>query len=185
MIGVIIIIALCAILAGAGIWLAQRSKSAATPPRDLAAIFVETLPARYPRYFPVIRQALSRSDAKFLAARVAPEQRRRARAARRAAALAFLSGLREDYVKLSELARALVKCAPENARSYEVERLRLEMRFNLLYGLVWLKLRTGLVPIKELGALSDRIGGLAARLELAVHAWQDSSLLPKLGETIV
>jgi hypothetical protein len=185
MTGAIIVIGLCLALAGAGIWLAQRSRSAPAPPRDLAAIFVETLPAKYPRYFPVIRQALSQSDDTFLAVRVAPEQRRRARLARRAAALAFLSGLRHDYLKLSELARALVKYAPENARLYEVERLQLEMRFNFLYGLVWLKLRTGLMPIKELGSLSDRIGGLAARLELAVHAWQDSSLLPKFGETIV
>jgi hypothetical protein len=185
MIGSIVIIVLCLCLAGAGIWLARWSKLQAAPSKDLAAIFVETLPARYPRYFPVIRQALSESDAKFLAARVSPEQRRRARSARQAAALAFLSGLRQDYLKLSELARALVKYAPENAKLYEVERLRLEMRFNFLYGLVWLKLRTGLMPIKELGSLSDRIGGLAARLELAVHAWQDASLLPKLGETIV
>lgn len=182
MTGAIVMIVLCLALAAAALWYARRSKSVAEPPRDLAAIFVESLPAKYPRYFPVIRQALSESDAKFLAIRVAPEPRRRARAARRAAALAFLAGLREDYLKLNGLARALVKFAPENAQAHEIERFSLEMRFHLLYALVWLKLKTGLVPVSDLKALSDRIGALAARLEIALHAWQDASLIPKVGE---
>lgn len=180
MTGPIVLVALCLLLGGAGIWLALRSKSAAAPPKDLAAVFVETLPAQFPRYFPVIRQVLSDSDAKFLAVRVGPVPRRKARAARRAVALAFLAGLREDYAKLNGLSRALVKFAPESAKAYEIERIRLELRFNILYALVWLKLRTGLAPVSELQALSDRIGALAARLEIAVHAWQDASLLGKV-----
>lgn len=177
MTGAIMLIVLCLLLGVAGIWLARRSRSPVAPPKDLAAVFVESLPARFPRYFPVIRQVLSESDARFLAIRVGPLPRRKARAARRAVALAFLAGLREDYSKLNGLSRALVKFAPENAKAHEIERIRLELRFNILYALVWLKLRTGLAPVSELQALSDRIGALAARLEVAMHAWQDASLL--------
>jgi hypothetical protein len=175
-----VIIALALVLAIAAILLARSSRSSRTDSRDLSGIFVEGIPAKHPQLFPVIQQALSKRDVEFLDSYVQGRPRKRALAARRAAALFFLSGLREDFRKLTDLSRLLAKAAPETAHATEMERIKLEWKFNLLYMVVWFKLRTGALPVAQLHALSDTIGAMASRLEVAMHAWQDASLLSKV-----
>jgi len=173
-----IIIALAAVLAIIAIALWRKSSpDAKADTRDLTAVYLDSFPAKHPKYFPVIRQALSRNDAKFLAERVAREPRRRALRARRAAARFFLEGLRHDFDKLTNLSRVLAKAAPESAHATEMERLKLEWKFRSVYAVIWVKLRIGAVPTAQLHALADTIGSMASRLEIAVNAWQDASLL--------
>jgi hypothetical protein len=172
-----IIIGLAVVLAIVAVLLARKtSASGADEPRDISGAYLESFPAKHPRYFPIIQQALSKSDARFLAGRVSKDPRKRAQAARRVSAMFFLAGLRKDFKKLTALARILAKSAPDTAQSAEMKRLTLEWKFNLLYAVVWLKLRTGAVPVAQLHALSDTIGSMATRLEIAMHAWQEASL---------
>lgn len=180
MTGAYVIIGLAVVLAIVALLLARSSRSAGAESRDLSGMFLEGVPAKHPRLFPIIQQALSDRDAEFLDAYVGRNPRRRAVAARRAAALFFLAGLRADFLKLSDLSRLLAKSAPESAQANEMERINLEWKFNFLYMIVWLKLRTGMLPIAQLHALSDTIGSMASRLEVAMHAWQDASLLSKI-----
>jgi hypothetical protein len=180
MTGTYVIIGLALVLAIVAILLGRSSRSAGTDSRDLSGIFLDGIPAKHPRLFPIIQQALSNQDAEFLNSHVEPRSRKRALAARRAAALFFLAGLRADFRKLTELSRLLAKAAPESAHATEMERIKLEWKFNLLYVVVWLKLRTGALPVVQLHALSDTIGAMASRLEVAMHAWQDASLLSKV-----
>jgi hypothetical protein len=180
MTGAYVIIALALLLAIVAILLARSSRSARTDSRDLSGMFLEGIPAKHPRLFPIIQQALSSRDAEFLNSRVEARARKRALAARRAAAIFFLAGLRADFRKLTELSRVLSKAAPESAHSTEIERAKLEWKFNFLYVVVWLKLRTGALPVVQLHVLSDTIGAMASRMEVAMHAWQDASLLSKV-----
>jgi hypothetical protein len=177
MTGTTVLILLCALLAATGAYLAWRLGRSHGPAEDPASLFVETFPAEHPRYVAMVRQALSEADARFLALRVAPEARRRARAARRHAALEFLALLRRDFRKLDQLGRALNCLLPETAYQQEWRRLRLSIHFELLCGLVWLKLQAGQLPDPELRTLANRVGGFASRLEAAMHAWQEASLV--------
>ncbi len=113
MTGTYVIIGLALVLAIVAILLGRSSRSAGTDSRDLSGIFLDGIPAKHPRLFPIIQQALSNQDAEFLNSHVEPRSRKRALAARRAAALFFLAGLRADFRKLTELSRLLAKAAPE------------------------------------------------------------------------
>lgn len=181
MISAYIIVGLAVVLAIVAILLARSSRSEKPGATDLSGMYVEGFPAKHPRLFPVIRQALSSADAEFLDAHVARGPRKRVLAARRAAALYFLEGLRTDFGKLTELSRVLAKAAPESEHANELERIKLEWRFRILYSIVWIRLKTGALPIAQLHVLSDTIGAMASRLEIAMNAWQDASLLPKTG----
>jgi len=125
---------------------------------------MESVPRHY-RYFPQIRQALSAGDHQYLRERAPASIAKQAILERRAVARRFLHGLHEDYSSLERLARMVASLSPVLSRQQEMERLLLGFKFRLLYGLVWLRLSTGAVPLQQIEHLTDLIGGFALRME--------------------
>jgi len=121
-------------------------------------------PAHY-RYFPQIRQALSSADEVYLRKNASAEVSRRVRRERSAIARKFLSGLREDFVNLEQIGRMVAALSPALDREHETERLALNLKFQFLYALVWLKLSSGSVPIQQVEELTGLVGRLALRME--------------------
>lgn len=152
-----------------------RAAEPPSPDRILESSREELRPSHY-RNLGVVLRALSEQDDRFLALRVSPEVRKRARAARRAVALQFLEGLREDYRRLDRLARMLTALSPSVDRGREYRRWWVTTRFEFLCLLLSLKLRCGVVPIAQIRQATNLIGNLALQLERAMHAWQDASL---------
>lgn len=136
------------------------------------------LPARNHRDFPVVLQAVSDDDSKFLKARVSAKLRARAIRARRAFALEYIHRLREDYHALHKIARLLAIVAPRGGTS-EFERMKFALTFECLWTLVWLKIRFGAQPVRQMRALADQLGALASTLDSAVASWQEASIAPK------
>lgn len=163
------------VLLGALYWLSRRTTSnrgAASLPQALSA--EKLLPQNY-KYFPQIRQALSRDDQRFLAQRTASEIARKARKIRRSTALQFLVGLRHDYRRLDRLARALTALAPAPDQQREGRRIWLSIRFEFLWGVVWLKLWTGAAPVEQLQVLAELIGTQAVRLGRSMDALHEAT----------
>ncbi len=180
MIGVFLFSLLTLALLGALYWVSHRitgDRGAAHLLETLSA--EEILPQHY-RFFQQVRQALSAEDARYLAMRANSRARRLALRVRRATALRFLEGLRDDYNRLDRLARTLTALAPSANSQREVERIWLFLRFNSLWVLVWLSLWTGANPVVQLRSLSDLIGSVAARLEVSMAAIQAGSVSPSL-----
>src|SRR5580700_3423206 len=86
-------------------WLSHRSRRNHNQPHPLQTISSEKLLPQNYKYFPQVRQALSKEDDEFLATRAGENARRLARKVRRDVALEFLQGLRDDYRRLDRLAR--------------------------------------------------------------------------------
>ena len=127
----------------------------------------QVLPRHY-RFFPQVRQALSVADAQYLRDAAPPHVAQQALRERRAVARRFLSGLREDFSRLERLARMVAALSPAISREQETERLLLSLRFRVLYLLVWLRLSTGQVPLRQIEHLTGLIGRLAVRMEHAM-----------------
>jgi hypothetical protein len=162
-------------LLGALYWLSRRASSnrgAASLPQALSA--EKLLPQNY-KYFPQIRQALSRDDDLFLEKRAGPEIARMARKVRRSTALQFLKGLRDDYRRLDRLARTLTALAPAPDRQRETERIWLSIRFEVFWGVVWLRVWIGSAPIGQLQLLSELIGTQAVRLARSMDALHEAA----------
>jgi hypothetical protein len=126
-------------------------------------------PVHY-QYFPLIRQAFSAADEEFLLQRVKPAVAREALRERRAVAIKFLTGLREDFTRLDHLARMVAALSPVLDRQQEFERLKLSVRFQVLYALVWTMLQTGNIPVRQFEHLSGLIGHFADQMERAVSS---------------
>jgi hypothetical protein len=124
-------------------------------------------PVHY-QYFPLIRQAFSAADEDYLQQRVTPAVAREALRERRAVATKFLAGLREDFSRLDHLARMVAALSPVLDRGQELERLKLSVRFQVLYALVWTMLQTGNIPLRQFEHLSGLIGQFAERMERAM-----------------
>jgi len=88
------------------------------------------------RYFPQVRHALSREDAPYLTGRGSPVVYRRWRKAIRRAGCLYLAGLREDFSRLNRLARLLSLYSAQVRVGQEAELFRLNLYFQLLYGIV-------------------------------------------------
>ncbi len=134
--------------------------------------------ATHYQYFPLIRQALSAADETYLRQRVAPAVARAAIRERRAVARKFLAGLREDFTRLDQLARMIAALSPALDRGQEVERLRLTVKFQFLYALVWMLLQTGNIPLHQFEHLSGLIGHFADRMEQAMASVNALSVEP-------
>ena len=163
---VVLSLALCAILLRL---LIPRNKTRRSdgPPFSLPEF--GALPvAKHYGYFSQIRQALSESDAEYLSESAPPEVARRALRERRAVARGFLKGLHEDFSNLARLGRLVAAMSPEISREQETERLLLSLKFQLLYGLVWMRLYTGNLPIQQLEHLTGLVGRLATRMDTAM-----------------
>lgn len=144
--------------------------------RDAAGPPVEQLFPLHSRHFPQVRQALSAADEIYLRARASPELRRRALAERRKVARQFLAGLREDFTRLHRLGRTVASLSPKVSRKQEAERFWLGLRFQVLYGLVWVRLQVGSTCLPQLARLTELVGGLAAQIETAMAALEQASV---------
>jgi hypothetical protein len=159
-------LALCAVL----VWLLiprhESSKADATLVRGAG---IEALPsARHYAYFPLIRQALSAADARYLVENAPPQVAEQALRERRVVARKFLRGLHEDFSNLVNLGRTIAALSPEVSHEQERERLMLSVRFQILYALVWLRLSTGNLPLQQLEQLTSLVGRLATRMDEAM-----------------
>lgn len=129
-------------------------------PGDLSNIH----PSHY-KYFPQVRQALSREDEEYIRRKLPPHLAKQARRERRAVARGFLRGLREDFVSLELLGRTIAALSPVISRQQETERLALSVQFRLLYALGWMSLVTGRMPLDQLEQLTAMVGRLALRMD--------------------
>ena len=148
------------------LWTLRPPRKRTAAPR--AELIAE--PGRHPAsYLALIRQAMSPDDLEFLAARAPTRMVRRAYKERRRIAILYLADLRADFQRLMHMARVITVLSPEIATSYEMERLRLSMRFYWQYWLVLMGLYSGLLLVPQLSALSQIVGDLAFRLEAAMN----------------
>ena len=124
---------------------------------------------RHVTYFPQVRQAISAEDFGYLSRRGSRGLARRVRKERRKIALAYLTFLRSDFLKLWKLARVIASMSPEVGISQEIVRLRIGLTFSLRYELIRTKFILGFSPIPEIGSLSEVVSRLAIRLENAMQ----------------
>jgi hypothetical protein len=157
-------------------WLVRRAKKASSAEYLLKnSNSGDLLPNHY-KFFTQVSRALSTEDSEYLSRRAGPVARKAARRVRRQVGLEFLRGLREDYTRLNQLARALTTLAPAANPQREAERLWLAVRFNTTWLVIWASLWSGMAPIPQMQRLTTLVGAVTARLETALGAWQETSL---------
>lgn len=156
------------------LWLAWKPVAPPLPAAE-AKLEIEDLFPLHCRHFPQVRQALSSTDRVYLKERASRRILRQVCAERRGVARKFLAGLNEDFRRLNRLAATVAALSPEISRAQEAERLWLNLRFQILYGLVWLRLGTGSISVPQLGRLADLVGGLAAQIEAAMATLEEAS----------
>ena len=157
-------------ISGVLAWLLfPRRKSSATPAPSYRPDENEALPSpKHYQYFPQIRRALSAEDSAYLIQSAPPEVAKQALRERRAVARAYLKGLGEDFSDLARLGRVIAALSPEVSRKQETQRLVLDLKFQLLYALIMVRLSTGNLPIEQLESLTGIVGRLATRLDEAM-----------------
>lgn len=84
-------------------------------------------------------------------------------------ALAYLAGLRRDFLKLWRLARVVARLTPSVEAAQELAGLRLGLSFALRYEAIRLALLLGFAPLPNLGSLNEVVSKLAMRLELTMQ----------------
>jgi hypothetical protein len=120
------------------------------------------------QHFRQIRQALSTCDAEYLL-RTAPKSvAKQALRERRAVARRFLKGLHEDFSNLSKLGRVIASLSPEISNRQEAERLKLTLKFQFLYAVIWMRLYTGNLPVEQVERLTAVVSRLSARMDEAM-----------------
>lgn len=119
-------------------------------------------------FLPQIRQALAKTDYQFVSERAPREVRRRMRRERRHVALAYLSALRGEFDGLLRTARVIAALSPEVAAVQEFERLRLTVKFQWQYRILWMSVWAGYAPLPQINDLSILLSGLNVRLEAAM-----------------
>lgn len=145
----------------------------------------EEFARRHVIYFPQVRQALAEEDFAFLASRGSRVLSRRIRKERQRIALAYLSFVRNDFLKLWRLARVITSLSPKVGTAQEIERLRLGLIFYLRYEMIRFKFLFGFAPLPELGSLSDVVSGLSIRLEAAMtDLGERAALAAKLASSL-
>ncbi len=176
MTGVTIFVGLALLLLLALLWLLRERPEARRAPVATTKLPIEELFPLHCRHFPQVRQALSTADQQYLKERASRRIQRQSRSDRLDVARQFLAGLREDFSRLEHLGRAVAALSPAVRRALEAERLWLGIRFRILYQVVWLRLATGGVPLPELERLTQLVGSLAAQIESAMAALEESSV---------
>jgi len=119
------------------------------------------------RYFPQMRHALSREDSAYLARRASAAVYSRWRKSQRRAGRLYLVALREDFRRLSRLARLLSLYSAEMRARPEVQMAWLNFQFEFLYGMVLARFVLGLPAAGSFGRISAFVGSLGSRLEHA------------------
>jgi len=154
------------LLLGASALLLRRPGGSRTAGDTGAEERAEFFPV-HSRYFPQARRVLSLEDTRYMAGRASPQLYRRWRKSLRHAALLYLEGLREDFRRLNRLARLLALHSPKVQPKEELELARLNLKFQVLYGIVWCRLWLGRPTDERLGEMAALIGRLGSRLENA------------------
>ena len=151
------------------IWIARPRRDTAKTANTSSQHNLEPVVPRHYRFFPQIHQALSAGDRQYLL-RGRASTCCQAIFARRKRAIArrFLVGLCEDFSELERLARMVATLSPVISRGQETERILINLKFHMLYGLVWLRLSGGRMPLDEIGHLTDLVAHLALRMDRAI-----------------
>jgi hypothetical protein len=124
---------------------------------------------RHSTYLPLVRQALTPTDLAFLASRGSAELAARVRKERRGIALSYLARLRDDFLRLLRLARAIASLSPQVSTAQELERAWLAVQFSCRYQWLRARLCLGLLPLRSLDTLSHMVSELAVRMETALN----------------
>jgi hypothetical protein len=149
------------------VWVLRDPRKHREPDGDLDS--TDELSQSHVGYFPQVRQALGAEDFAFLFSRGSPQLGRRIRRERRKIALAYLSCLRGDFLRLWRLARVIASMSPQVGVAQELARLRLGVAFSLRYEMIRIEFLLGFAPLLELGSLSDVVSRLSIRLETAMN----------------
>jgi hypothetical protein len=119
-------------------------------------------------YLSQIQRALAPADFEFLTSRASGKLTRRVRKERRRIALAYLSGVQEDFQRLLRMARVIAVLSPEVGAAREFERLRLGVQFTLRCQMIRMRLLCGIATLPQLSGLSQMVSGFAVRMEIAI-----------------
>ncbi|MGB6198976.1 MAG: hypothetical protein WA871_01700 [Candidatus Acidiferrales bacterium] len=150
------------------LWPRRGGQMDAAERGELLKLAPEDLAPRHAKYFPLVRRALDGSDLAELGTRVPRAMRGKLRAERRRVARRYLEGLREDFVRLERFGRMVAALSPKVESRQEAERLRLGVRFRLVYELLSLRLAIGQMPVPQFERLTQLVGSLATRLEASM-----------------
>jgi len=154
--GLLLIVAVVLLLRNPG---ASRGSRRATRTEP-----AEFFPVHY-RYFVQAKQAFSRENAAYLAGRAsAPVRKEWERGCRKAARL-YLGCLRDDFERLSRLARQIALRSPQVKVQQEAEMFWLDVRFEILYAIALLRIQMGRAAAEDVGHIASLIGALGSRLE--------------------
>lgn len=145
-------------------WLLRNPATPSEPMRDS----LEALLPQHLQHFPALRQSLQPEDEEFLRGRIARREMERWRAERRRILRKFLAGLQQDYVHLTYLARTVARLSPQVSREYELQLLRSQLRFRLLYLLAWLRVMLGIAPVRSVTELTRFVERLSAQMDAAM-----------------
>jgi hypothetical protein len=157
------------LLLGAAVLLLRYPGAVRNPSRSPYKEPAEFFPVHC-RFFPQVRQAFSSEDTDYLASRASPGVRRSWEHSRRKARRLYLAGLGEDFARLNRLSRLLSLHSPRVEMRQEANLLWLNLRFQLLYGMVLLRILMGQSAAEDLGQIASLVGGLGSRLEQAALA---------------
>ncbi|MGB6430663.1 MAG: hypothetical protein WBF06_08760 [Candidatus Acidiferrales bacterium] len=160
----IALLALVAVL----VWPRRLGRHGGATRAELPNLSQEDLTPRHAKYFPLVRQALSGSDLAELGRRIPHRMRAALRTERRKVARRYLQGLREDYLRLEKFGRMVAALSPKVDARQEAERLRLGIRFRMVYAAVSMRLALGEVPVPAFERLTRLVGSLATRLEASM-----------------
>src|SRR2546425_12902877 len=93
-------------------------------PEAVAALLSKGAFPIHCRHFPQVRQALSAADQQYLEQRASASIRRKARRERLKVAQQFVTGIKEDFLRLDRVGRTVASLSPGVSRKLEFERLR-------------------------------------------------------------
>jgi hypothetical protein len=164
---------LAGVLLVIGFGLLVRPLKAETAIRPARAVNLENLSARHFRYLSQFRQVLSGDDREFIENRLSQGNARLLRAQRREAVRKYLVGIGEDFACLDRLAREVASLSPKVDHKQEIERLRQEIQFRILYRIALFRLGTvGSIPFETAAQLSNIVGGLSRQVDSMMAALQ-------------
>jgi hypothetical protein len=136
---------------------------------------------RHSTYFSLIRQASSQEDLEFLARRGPPNLRDRIHKERRKVVLLYLDHLRNDFERLSKIAKAVAAVSPTVGIGQEFERVWLTAEFMARYYAIRLGFSYGFVPLAQLNLLSQMVSQLSIQMEASMKEFGERAALAVRG----
>jgi hypothetical protein len=136
---------------------------------------------RHSTYFSLIRQASSDEDLEFLARRGHSKLRDRIHKERRKVVLLYLDHLRNDFERLSKIAKAVASLSPTVGIGQEFERVWLTAEFMARYYAIRLAFSYGFVPLAQLNLLSQTVSQLSIQMETSMKEFGERAALAVRG----